>query len=184
MESPGMRSELEQLNEWALTLSYKHELISLGKNLRASWWSWWEERGKESEPELKFCPFWGVKIQCNHLFHPFSSPHPSCWLYSKFSLRLHKWVYLQARWACTLFNQGNINCIYRQPTLEFTSLPNKEQPKIKKSHKRNFVFCFACQMVPSECLDAENWEIFWQSNMRVIWKGGITYRCVQAAPLY
>ena len=39
-------------------------------------------------------------------------------------------------------------------------------------------------MVPSECLDAENWEIFWQSNMRVIWKGGVTYRYVQAAPLY
>ena len=39
-------------------------------------------------------------------------------------------------------------------------------------------------MVPSECLDAENCEIFRQSNMRVIWKGGITYRYVQAAPLY
>ena len=39
-------------------------------------------------------------------------------------------------------------------------------------------------MVPSECLDAENCEIFWQSNMRVIWKGGVTYRYVQAAPLY
>ena len=35
----------------------------------------------------------------------------------------------------TLYIQGNINCIYSQPTLEFTSLPNKEQPKIKKVTK-------------------------------------------------
>jgi len=42
----------------------------------------------------------------------------------------------------TLFIQRNINCIYSQPTLEFTSLPNKEQPKIKKVTKEILLSTF------------------------------------------
>ena len=42
----------------------------------------------------------------------------------------------------TLFIQGNINYIYSQPTLEFTSLPNKEQPEIKKVTKEILLSTF------------------------------------------
>ncbi|CAH3105473.1 unnamed protein product [Porites lobata] len=53
-----------------------------------------------------------------------------------------------------------------------TKVPSSLPITCKAAHLHSW----RAQMVPSECLDAENWEIFWQSNMRVIWKGGVTYR--------
>jgi len=52
-----MRSELEQINERTLTLSYKHELISLGKILGQAGEAGEKKGARKASLSLNFSPF-------------------------------------------------------------------------------------------------------------------------------